>query len=1281
MGTHGGKFAQLGGDDVIRFLDTDQFLAELGGNLGRGRAIVRSRRSFKLEDRLKIEIEAPNVTWTVACDARVVVVRDGFLGLELLEFEDHILPKLEDLGLQAQQNLAQPPAEKTVIAPMPTRPESFDPAEEKTGDLPLPTVTVPAEPACEPAPEPVVEPLAAVEPEPTPPTPAPAARPALGGRRRRPRPLAKAEPLKTQVEPEPRNLLSEPTVESPPAAVHLEVPSRDQVADSEDELPAQADEAGTSQADSDKVDETPATPPPHTPSATEEQADLPPRNAPAKRLPRARSAVTSDLTGTPPPMLAQEDLLIADLGSNPLLTAANVVETASGPREASATKTITAHLPVAGSKPLVPRSASKTAVADVKALHFDVPPEPLPDETALHGDIEQDDLLSMGSIPDDDFEAPQDDLQAPEPEDPEKAAQDNVPNDSDDSELVLGDVPDFDGDDDELVLGEVPDFTGDDDELADSAGDDVPDGQEQPDEQGTPNRQDAEPPPVNDALKQESQGPQDRSAESDANESEAKEPEAKEPEPEPEPSVPVQNIEALDGRHPALPRVTRGGVLRVSDTSSLLGLYLSQVRHGRLTVLGALQGDPGDAVNLKIVGPTVVSLPATIEARVGEWVTLSIPSAEPLQEVLRDTVDEWSKDLPVQAAPRVATPAAIAPAPPVVTPPAAPVVTPPAPPVVTPAAPEPVVAPAAPDPVVTPAAPEPEPEPEDDLPPEMAKLAGNNVVFRRRKDLAHEIAQNLKNGGLFVEAPPMAIRTKRQFNVQVGSKSWQVMLQADVVFADAGRVGFSVINAAEAVGQLQDKLDGVAPVAKKPFKSSPPNQPDAPAAAPPSQAPAPTADLQTPPSANTDAYIGSLSAPLNNQALLTLIDKRISDISTVIKSSAMQLFDYFIAHRFKGVLKLRCRDSEVITWFHEGSVAFVTATPSDETHSVGRILIAARKLNETGLREALQNSKQFKRSMGRSLVSLGLIKKSDLSAALREQMRSKLGLALDFESGDFEWTPWREPPGNADLVLAKGVGVLAQVLRQRFDNLNVQQLEALLGKNMARPVGHDSDLDQSTQGLHLQPRELRFLELQLDGQAKLQDALRGSPVGHLASLRLVTLGLALGFLHFTQGGRAPREATRIGVAPSRFDAVSMSLQEQLHSYSTMNHFEILEVHWSAHHRTYREAYDRVRRQFDPKGKGIKDAPREVKDLAHKVLEVLETSFKVLTNTTQRTEYRRQLLDKTEREYSADMLVKQGEVALMRGDRVDAIEALETAVELNPTRRSQQLLISTRQGRK
>ena len=79
--------AQLGADNVIRFLDAEHFLQELDGNLGRGRAFVRTRRSFELRTVLALSIEGPGVERRIPVRALVVFARSGFVGLELGDFE------------------------------------------------------------------------------------------------------------------------------------------------------------------------------------------------------------------------------------------------------------------------------------------------------------------------------------------------------------------------------------------------------------------------------------------------------------------------------------------------------------------------------------------------------------------------------------------------------------------------------------------------------------------------------------------------------------------------------------------------------------------------------------------------------------------------------------------------------------------------------------------------------------------------------------------------------------------------------------------------------------------------------------------------------------------------------------------------------------------------------------------------------------------------------------------------------------------------------------------
>ncbi|MCK6550541.1 hypothetical protein L6R52_32185, partial [Myxococcota bacterium] len=114
--------AQLGADDVIRFSDAEHFLRELGGNLGEGRAVVRSKRRFEARSAISVRFEAPGIAWGVSADAVVAFARDGLAGLDLVDPEGRVRAKLRMLGEEVAQSLEEiaTQGERTVVAPLPS---------------------------------------------------------------------------------------------------------------------------------------------------------------------------------------------------------------------------------------------------------------------------------------------------------------------------------------------------------------------------------------------------------------------------------------------------------------------------------------------------------------------------------------------------------------------------------------------------------------------------------------------------------------------------------------------------------------------------------------------------------------------------------------------------------------------------------------------------------------------------------------------------------------------------------------------------------------------------------------------------------------------------------------------------------------------------------------------------------------------------------------------------------------------------------------------------------
>lgn len=1211
--------AQLGADNVIRFLDVDHFLRELQGNLGRGRVFVRSKRRFELRTTLPLRIEAPGVAWGIPAQATVVFVRDGFIGLELEDFEAKVLPRLDLLGEEAARAVeaAAGPSERTVIAPSPM---TFAPGDAGSGVWRGPETSSGA----------TVDPSAFEEDERTGEMRvSPALRDLRGG-------SSTSNPEATRPDP----------AEYPDGATDLTAELRPDEGSSAGEgsgadddfelLDDVFDELEAEILEGDETSDAPAPPPlrgRRQPSGIRVDAIEP----------RGRRG---DRAEAPRPTVA--DLELRDL-------------------------------PKLEVKPLRP------AVAQAIEAAPSAPLPPLPDRT--------------------------EDM----PRQPEAA-------------------------------------------LADLA---------------------------------------------------------------------RQGIEALRDKRLHLPRATPSGVLRAADAGSLLGLYLAELRHGHLTMLGGPEGNPGDAVKIRIAAGSVITLEAVILARVGEWLTVSIADPSPMRRALADLEEAWREalaglgggrdggrarvDEPLAPPPddgatargaraddgapppaassadpsagrtrderpgREADDRAATIAPPVIAPeptiparaeprrsglpapsssvPSVPqlldiddlidVVLPPPPTSgrgdrgdrgdrgerperalaepaasITPGAersdrpPErPAPAPERSGPewppaeraaAIRPTAPPPAPAlpalpplpPPDDGPPRVPKLTGDVVCFDRTKDVRHELDTNLKNGGLFVDAAPLPLRTHKSLRVSIGGAMTAVRIEADVVFAAGGRVGFSVGGAQEVKSALERAMEGLsAQPAPQPAPSLPP-----PAGSPMSslgaassidlvhqvlgQAAAQAAVHGESP--GVTPFSGRIKGPLTSSELLDLQTRQPKSSADLVAAPVLLVFEHLHRNAARGVLTLRSGARSAAVYFHEGNVAYVESSPFEEESSLGRMLIGSKKLSESALRDALERAKQQRRPLGRVLVSLGAINKQALSDAIREQTRTKLEATFSWKEGTYEWAAWREPPGDADLVLTKSIGIVARYARARYDSMSVSDLEQMFGRNMGRALLLEKDADTIGASSGLKEKDLRFFEVSMAGERTIADAVVGSPLSRLSSLRLIALAVVVGMVRFRDG----RLGTNAGAAPrSRSDAenpqaaaLKRDLKERLSLMKGLNFFEVLGVHWSAHYRSYRAPYEKLRRELDPSRGALRDAPADVQELARKLLELADKAYATLSDEKQRVSYRNQFFDKTERQYSADMLVKQGEVALMRGDRVGAIEALETAVELDPSSRNRSLLGNAREGR-
>lgn len=566
--------------------------------------------------------------------------------------------------------------------------------------------------------------------------------------------------------------------------------------------------------------------------------------------------------------------------------------------------------------------------------------------------------------------------------------------------------------------------------------------------------------------------------------------------------------------------------------------------------------------------------------------------------------------------------------------------------------------------VPAPAAPAPEAPPKKPSGP--PPLDGRTVRFDSETALSSELKKNLQNGGLLVASSGLPLRSRHRLQFAIGDRLLGVEADADVVFAANGTVGFSLTDPRRLTEALTAVLMPVPAVSTSPSQDLALDSIDIAQDAIRSANHAVTAGQP-----GMSPFSGTLTAPLELRELLAFPAHRVHEASELGSLPLLSLLDFIFDHRWQGRLILRHDEQRYVLYCHRGSIAYTECTPAD-AHSLGRVLVNSRKISEAAFRDTLTVSQRDGRPLGQALVLAGHVSRKDLAATLRQQIHLRVRDCLAWSGGHFDWAEWQSPPGSTDLVLAKGQSVIGHYFRQHLERFSYSDIMSALKAEANVPLETTPMLESQISALRLTPKELRYLQTGVDGQRSLVEALTGSPLGRLATARLIAVGLASGVLQLAQS--APLRTQRKRDA----SAIRRRAETKIHQLRSANYFEALGLHWSAHPRTYRRAYEAAKSKLKAE---FSDAGEDEGGTSYRAQAdaLLDTAYETLSDRNQRSAYRRQLFDATDREYKADMLVKQGEVALMRGDRIQAVELLETAVELDPSSRNRGLLIAARES--
>lgn len=695
--------------------------------------------------------------------------------------------------------------------------------------------------------------------------------------------------------------------------------------------------------------------------------------------------------------------------------------------------------------------------------------------------------------------------------------------------------------------------------------------------------------------------------------------------------------------------VLNEGQIRFRSAEHLLGLWLSGLQKGGLTVLKQHAAQPIPTQLTLVLGEHRHTGAAKVLSQDGLWAIFQFEDVLPIRRLIQKTVHQWSQAIealstsnrrPSSPPRRKPTPLPKVPAQPPATPPA-PIKALPSTAIISDT---PMKKPAVASVIASSQAPSP-----------ATPILDETVIrFSSTEDLIQELQDNLSIGALSVTSEPLPIRQRKQLQIMVGESLLPVNLEAEVVFAGHNTVGLSVANAAKICDQLEKAITHLI---------------DGPSAA---QIVNNTASLSTDLPCN-----GHIAGPPSYPTLVGLGHDRTEDLVQLDDLNSVRLFDYLVDQHFDGSLRLKTPHKDLRIYFHSGNIIYVEQAPFELKTALGRILTANRKISESALINGLEKAKISRHPLGYSLITHGLARKADVIQALRDQTRIRIESMLDEAQSDFHVLPGESPPGQGDLIVTRGLGVLLQYLRHRFDSLNVDGLESVLQPHMHGIVQPTPRLKEALSINGFSPKEARFLQIFADSQFQLSETIRRSPLTRLASLRTLAMALSLGCIESQKSSHGPMPRA-VSHPHCPWTRQQRELESRLKLIEEQNHFDILNIHWTTHPLRLKSAYHNVMTEFTPKSPAYDNAPPEILQLLKKCAQKVQTSYDILSDPASRIAYRNKLFDRTDLEYAAQMLVEKGEVEMLRGEYAAALEDLETAQELAPNDQSRHLLTSARQ---
>jgi len=369
--------------------------------------------------------------------------------------------------------------------------------------------------------------------------------------------------------------------------------------------------------------------------------------------------------------------------------------------------------------------------------------------------------------------------------------------------------------------------------------------------------------------------------------------------------------------------------------------------------------------------------------------------------------------------------------------------------------------------------------------------------------------------------------------------------------------------------------------------------------------------------------------------------------------------------RFTGVVRVDHPLGTSTIFFEKGGPVQVADDPVVVDETLGVMLVQAGRITEQQFQKSLQEMNRSGKLQGEVLIDMGLLSFPVLVMSLMRQTEMKVLRLYNSAEGSYAKFPLERHKTKYITPPLKVPAALFKMIKARFSEMTIGDLA---GRQQPF-LDHYSRVvvDFPVDDLQLKKTEQEFLQILGKRSYRLREIFAVSNLGRNPTA-IVTLTLMdLGILQFQE----EEDKTQILANYHKQFTTKLSVMEE------QNHFEKLEIHWSARTSDVEEGYQRLKAKWERMGKDH-TLPAEIEELRSKVHAEMEKAYNVLRNSQSRQEYRAEVYEKQQIAFSADVFYRQAELLMISERWDDVLENTERAAELVPdSRKYQQALEQVR----